>query len=60
MHAKKYAIAIMQYLWAAPTTMVGMPLLLATLVTGGKAYWHSGVFAMQCVAATAREKCVSG
>jgi len=43
MGAKKWAILIGKYLWAAPTTAVGIPLLLATLITGGKARWYRGV-----------------
>jgi hypothetical protein len=35
------------YLWALPTTAVGVPLLLAALVSGGRAHWVNGVLEVQ-------------
>ncbi len=34
---------LLAYAWAAPTTVVGLTFLLPTLLTGGRARWHSGV-----------------
>ena len=31
------------YLWALPTTMIGLAATTLTLLTGGKARWHTGV-----------------
>jgi hypothetical protein len=31
------------YLWALPTTLVGLGFLLPTLITGGRAQWIAGV-----------------
>jgi hypothetical protein len=31
------------YLWASPTTLVGLPLVLATLISGGEAHCVDGV-----------------
>ena len=31
------------YIWALPTTSLGLLAAMATLVSGGRARWHSGV-----------------
>lgn len=36
-------LRIVLYLWALPTTLVGLAAAALTLATGGRARWHTGV-----------------
>lgn len=38
---------LLRYLWALPTTFVGILLILPTLLTGGKLHCHTGVLELQ-------------
>ena len=34
---------VVRYLWALPTTMLGILVAILSIVSGGRARWHSGV-----------------
>jgi hypothetical protein len=34
---------VVRYLWALPTTILGIVVAILSLVSGGRARWHSGV-----------------
>ena len=39
-------LGLLRYLWASPNTAVGLAFVLPTLLTGGRARWHTGVLEM--------------
>jgi hypothetical protein len=43
MNLLRLLAVVVRYLWALPTSALGMVVLVLTLVTGGRARWHSGV-----------------
>ncbi len=45
-------LVLARYLWAAPTTAIGLMVAVMTLVTGGRVRHHSGVVEVEGGAAT--------